>query len=683
MTKRLIAIILYTLGVIIVTSGTVFFSRESWADLSKDTFKNLDFMALTYEEHLLRVFGEIDGNLLRLRQAVKDSPHQFNWEQWAASERLDPNLIVQMSIISQDGIERSTYYPDSRIISTIQTELKDRDFIREQLAGAVDQPAVSPPVKSAASGRWMIQISRKLTRGAHNAAGVVIISIDPYYFSSFYERTGLMEPKVAALIGTDGWIRSRSSLVDSAMSHRISEAFLDIVLATKAGQRIFLSGFTNKMQFTAFRTVQGWPLIVSVSHSYSDIASGWYRSISVYIAGAIALVILMTLLMFQAAISNDRLTSARVAQNKAQAASEFKSELLAVTAHELRTPLIGILDTVNSLSEINTDLSVIPYLDALSLSTEALLAKTDEIFDFSGSARYPVDSNVDVVESVALVVQIYEPWANSKGLRIHQNLDKAVLANVRGDKDVLSKVLRALISNAIKFSDSGAIQISALWVEVEGPLGLVEISVQDQGIGMEPEMLEYIFHPYFKVDTSATRESGGLGLGLYSAQRAAKSSGWSINVESVPGQGSKFTLQIPVAKSDRAPLLNGAIPPAMGDRTAQRILVVDDNQVTTMILAAGLEKAHNTVVQVHSGQAALDATISEPFDLIFMDLEMPHMSGFEATAKIREQVSSTKVPKIILMTASVQLTAPELAVLGFDGQIGKPFNWSEIGSYVS
>jgi signal transduction histidine kinase/CheY-like chemotaxis protein len=344
-----------------------------------------------------------------------------------------------------------------------------------------------------------------------------------------------------------------------------------------------------------------------------------------------------------------------VARDEAQAASQAKSEFLANMSHELRTPMTAILGFAEVLSqEMEAAGASAQWIESQTIvrrNGEHLLTLINDILDLS-----KVEAGHMEIECIEFslpgllggVLDLMEGRARDKSLALAGVLENPVPRALRGDPTRLRQVLLNLLGNAIKFTERGRIELR-VDVGRSGTSRRIRFEVLDTGIGMTPAQIERIFDPFSQADTSTTRRFGGTGLGLTISQRLVERMGGTIDVESRPGEGSRFGFSLPAPAIDGEPLVAALDAldekaPAEGGILRQqlhgRALLADDGPDNRRLIAHILERAGVHVSIAHDGQQALESVraaedAGTPFDVVLMDMQMPVLDGYEATRRLR------------------------------------------------
>ncbi|GAB4164567.1 MAG: hypothetical protein Fur0032_00630 [Terrimicrobiaceae bacterium] len=335
----------------------------------------------------------------------------------------------------------------------------------------------------------------------------------------------------------------------------------------------------------------------------------------------------------------------------AQAATIAKSQFLAMMSHEIRTPLNSVLGFADLLSRTQLDAAQREHLNMILRSSDALLDLLSDILEFSRAefSNLTLDPEPTCLRSfLSGVFNLHRPAAEAKGLRFDLHVDPSLPSDLLIDRARLRQIILNLVGNAVKFTEKGSVELrvergTQSTNNDDGNIPLRFI-VRDTGIGIPPEMVPMLFKPFSQGDPSTTRKFGGTGLGLAICRRLAKLFGGTVElVESRPG-ATTFALEFPCQPTDASPFPiergRPTLPEAAEHRVPSRILVVEDNPASRRLMQLMLSPMADAVDIANHGLDALEKHFHQPYDLIFMDLQMPVMDGLQATREIRKHEST-------------------------------------------
>jgi signal transduction histidine kinase/CheY-like chemotaxis protein/HPt (histidine-containing phosphotransfer) domain-containing protein len=373
----------------------------------------------------------------------------------------------------------------------------------------------------------------------------------------------------------------------------------------------------------------------------------------------------------------------------AEQSAKLKQEFIANMSHEIRTPMNAIVGMTRLLQEKNPRADQSKYLDAITQSADNLLVIINDILDFS-----KIEAGKITIESVSFslkqilknVVTLLRFKAIEKGIDIRFDFTENVPEHLIGDPTRLTQVLMNLAGNAVKFTEKGSVQIVCRNVELEGDCVKMAFDVIDTGIGISEEYVGKIFESFTQAGTDVARKFGGTGLGLTISKQLVELMGGSVEVKSKIGEGTTFTFILPFQIGE------GDFKQSQDDFTIavndleilnrSKILLVDDNEFNRIVAVDTLKSIapNMSILEAQSGMEAIEKLKTNEIDLVLMDIQMPKMSGIEATLFIRNKLEAPlNRIKIIAMTANVMKNDIDSYLQnGMNDHIPKPFHKSEL-----
>jgi PAS domain S-box-containing protein len=373
-----------------------------------------------------------------------------------------------------------------------------------------------------------------------------------------------------------------------------------------------------------------------------------------------------------------------IAREATEAASHAKSEFLANMSHEIRTPMTAILGFADMLTHKSAaECDEIGCVEIIRRNAAHLLELINEVLDLSKveAGQMTVERiDCDLPALLSEIISLMRPRAEEKGLGFSITFQGPIPRLIQSDPLRLRQLLINLLGNALKFTESGRIDMRIMEGAPKGPNTVLSIDVLDSGIGMAPELIERLFRPFAQGDESITRKFGGTGLGLAISKQLAKLLGGDITVSSHPHFGSTFTLTVDGGPSTGVERFNGlteATLPGKIDRTRKaelylcgRILLVEDGVDNQRLLRMQLSGAGGSVVIAENGQMAVDLATTQPFDLILMDMQMPVMDGYNATTELRRR--GVTIPIIALTAYAMAEDRQKCLAAGCNAYLSKP-----------
>ncbi|WP_332765675.1 ATP-binding protein [Phenylobacterium sp.] len=376
------------------------------------------------------------------------------------------------------------------------------------------------------------------------------------------------------------------------------------------------------------------------------------------------------------------------ARDAANAANVLKSQFLANMSHEIRTPLNGVLAMAEVMSMGDLTQVQRERLDVIRQSGGLLLAVLNDVLDLSkieaGKLTLLVD-DFDLEAAVAPTRESFAVIAGRKGLSFKVEVAEEARGAWRGDSDRIRQVVGNLLSNAVKFTLQG--EVSATF-DVAPDSGDLRLTVRDTGVGIAAEKQAALFEKFTQADNSATRRFGGTGLGLAICRELTQMMGGVISVESREGQGSVFTVELPLERGEMAAPSTAVVQAAAedADEGALRLLAAEDNPTNQQVLAAVMGSLGIEIDIVADGKLAFEAWRDGAYDLILMDIQMPVMDGIDSARAIRAAEAEHGRPRtpIVALTANaLSHQVEEYLAAGMDGHVAKPIEISKLYDAIS
>ncbi|WP_374486357.1 ATP-binding protein [Zoogloea sp.] len=500
-------------------------------------------LARAFEEHTIRTIKSVDQAVLFLKFQYEKYGDKVNIAEYVREGMIISSIFNQLGVIDEHGMYILSNLPNHKTM-----DLSDREHFRVHKDRDTNQLFISKPVLGRASGKWSIQMTRRINKPDGSFGGVVVISVDPYYFSDFYSGVELGRRSVVSLVGRDGIVRARRVGDNNDVGQNIQGSPLMSVWDTAAsGSYLSTSVADGVKRFYSYRALKEYPLAVAVGVDEDEALADFHerrRGYMIYAGGMTLVVLLFGGLSIYLLNRQYRVSEAlRDSQIKAEAANRMKSEFLASMSHELRTPLNGIMGYAEFLRDTSEDTNK-EFAGIILDSSHHLLELVNSILDLAKieSGKMELDlSQEELQPLIERIVRTHYPPAEEKGLELRVDIAPEAPTEFVCDTTRLAQILNNLINNAIKFTDKGSVR-----VQVGRDGDALRLAVTDTGSGIPEEMLPHVFERFRQVDGFLTRRHQGTGLGLALVQELVKLMGGDVSLTSRLGEGSEFVIRLPL-----------------------------------------------------------------------------------------------------------------------------------------
>jgi signal transduction histidine kinase len=495
-----------------------------------------------FAEHTVRTLKSVDQAVLFIKVQYEKHNGRIDVAEYVRDGMIVSPIFNQIGVIDENGIYQTSSLPDFK-----KVDLSDREYFRFHKAADSGELHISKPVLGRVSGKWSLQLTRRINKPDGSFGGVAAVSVDPYYFSKVYGELDLGPQSEATLVGTDNIVRarqSRASSVHGTSSVPGQDISGSLIAAhMKVGDAGFMlspGGVDGVKRFLTYRKLGEYPLVVVVAQGEDDVLAQFRQREGRYFGWGV----FSTLVILAFAISAIGLIrSLQASQCRAESANRMKSEFLANMSHELRTPLNGILGFSELLQRRLGEGRDGQCAGHILESGRHLLSIVNDVLDLAKieAGKLSVDLRAEsIADMVSQVLRTHAPGAEAKGLVLAADLPDDPSGMVRCDRTRMVQVLNNLVHNAIKFTARGTVTL-----EVCRRAGFVHFRVRDTGCGIPAEAQSRIFERFSQADSSITRTHGGTGLGLALSQQLAGLMRGRVGFRSIEGEGSTFWISLP------------------------------------------------------------------------------------------------------------------------------------------
>jgi signal transduction histidine kinase len=516
--------------------------RHAHDDAIADARRDARSMARVFDEHAIRTIEAADQAATYLRSRYQALGNRLDIVA-DLQQGLHPGPLYNLfTIVDAQGdtvLSSRPYKP---------TNLADREHIQVHMQRDSGELYISKPVLGRVSKKWSIQMTRRINHADGSLKGVVVVSMDPYYFTRLYDEVDLGGNSSIALIGSDGVARARRVGAVNTIGQDFSGSKVFALMQGKTrGSFTGRSPVDGIERSYAFEKLAGYPLYMLVGLDRDTVLADYVsrRDQALLMAAVTSALIVLSWAALVLLIG--RLVDSRA---RAIAASEAKSRFLSNMSHELRTPLNGILGFSELLLEQLREPEQAAYAQTIQDSGRQLLSMVEAAMELSAlehdqvrlaSAAAPLDQLLE------LALAPHRPRAERKGLLLAAQIAPATPPSIDCDRVRLVRVLDILLDNAIRYTSAGRVDVHVMRSGAD-----LQIEVRDTGIGIAQAQQAAIFDKFSQADESPSRAHDGAGMGLAIARQLVTLMGGSIDVASAPGRGAIFRLRLPLGGTSRA-----------------------------------------------------------------------------------------------------------------------------------
>lgn len=621
----------------------------------------------------IRLLGVRDGDDLRRRLGGAEE-----FQRLRERTRVLPQIDVA-SIVAADGqvINFTRSFPAPPI------NLAERDYFQAHRARADLGLYISAPVRNKGNGAWTFYLSRRIVAPDGSFLGVVLAGISSRQISNFYGKIKLDGQGTVTLFRRDRTVLARWPADDAVLGTIAS----DVRSYEQIERQLRISGTAvdDKVQpvagagqartLAAERVIPQYPLMIKVAIPEQVFLGQWrYFARQLGLVGAVCglAVLAACVTVWRAMHKRDlALREQRTLKASADHANEAKSIFLAMMSHEIRTPLTAIIGFAEQLAQQgHTEAGELGGI--IARNGQHLLQLMNDVLDMSKveSGKLVLErlpfAPAEVLDTVSALMR---GSARQRGVAYTAELRATVPPQVLGDPTRWRQILLNLVSNAIKFTEQGGIDV-ALWYDQEREI--LYCRVRDTGIGMTAQQVAALFTPFHQADSTVARRFGGTGLGLYLVHQLAAAMGGGVAVESNPGVGTSMTVSIQAPRAVIAEPAPAASADSAPPQLAGRVLVVEDGADNRMLVRALLENMGVEVLCADNGAQGVERAQATLPDLVLMDIHMPVMDGVTATARLRQ--AGFQRPVVALTADVMAADRAHYLAAGFDDCLAKPID---------
>jgi signal transduction histidine kinase len=541
------------LAIFVVTvmwSGLYVAVTNDYRNTGRQAEVNLSNLARAFAEHTTKTIEGADQAVRFVRAEYLQDGARFNLNDYLRTRDIIDEDYHLLSVIGADGFVVTSSQPFTRV------DLREREHFKVHAEGGADRVFLSKPVLGKVSGKWSIQVTRRIDDPLGHFAGVVVVSMPPSYFTRFYGDVDLGPTGLTALVGRDGVVRARATRTGADQGQDIGKGDLFKALREHRNGTARLRSMIDGIErLYAFRTLERYDLYVVTAMGVDDIYQEPRQRARVWALSALVVTLvigLFTVHVVRRARRQRRLMQELIiSQAKAESANRLKSNFLASVSHELRTPLNGILGYAELVRDMSSDEEAREFGGIIHSSAEHLHQLVNTILDLAKIESGHLVTRIASTDLPALledVKRLHTVHAQQRCLTLELELAHDCPATLDTDRTRLLQVLTNVVNNAIKFTEQGGITLSA-----QADRGGVELRVTDTGIGIAQDRIGELFTRFQAVSSNWGISGQGAGLGLPLAKELVERLGGVMGIRSEPDRGTCVTIWLPLSAPAAVP----------------------------------------------------------------------------------------------------------------------------------
>jgi signal transduction histidine kinase len=537
----------------VLWAGVSYQIRRDAVDATHSAEVQLTNLTRAFAEHTGRTIEAADQALRFVRREYLDQGRSLDIAGYLQQKAIIDSTFHLISIIGPDGIVTHSSQPFK------YTDLREREHFRVHADGHGDRLFVSKPVLGRVSGKWSIQLTRRIDLPDGSFGGVVVLSLTPEYLTRFYSEVDLGPHGAVTLVGYDGVVRARATRDSAQGSQDLrGNPIFEEAMRRKSGTLSAVSKIDGVERVWAFRALDEYGLLVFTGVGRDEVMAEPRRRRDSYLIGALLITLVIAgfavVLVRRARLQHALMRQLEESNRQAQAANQMKTRFLASVSHELRTPLNGILGYAEMLKDTAPDEESRECGQIIHQSAKHLHSLVNTILDLAKIESGRMRMQLAGAQPRALLAEacaLGAPHAQSRGLELTLQVDPSTPERIVTDTTRLTQVLNNLVHNAIKFTDRGGVAVRARGER--GPDGeVLAVDVADTGIGIPPALLETVFTRFHSTTAEFVHPAQGAGLGLPLAHELVELLGGTIAIESTPGAGTTVRVRLPVGGPTRS-----------------------------------------------------------------------------------------------------------------------------------